>query len=73
MLKYYISTLRKGRAEDQEIVDRDLPKRVIAFTSPALLKQLSKNLKTSVDGTFKGSIQNKISLLIIKICLNTLS
>ena len=53
-------------AEDQEIVDRDLPKRVIAFTSPALLKQLSKNLKTSVDGTFKGSIQNKIYLLIIK-------
>ena len=41
--------------DTEDSVDKDLPKRVVAFTSPTLLKQLSKNLKTSVDGTFKSS------------------
>ena len=36
-------------------VDRDLPKRILAFTSEKLLSQLAKNLKSSVDGTFKSS------------------
>ena len=40
---------------EDELVDRDLPKRVLAFTSHKLLKQLGKNYKTSVDGTFKSS------------------
>ena len=35
--------------------ERDLPKRVLAFTSESLLSQLGRGLKTSVDGTFKSS------------------
>ena len=31
------------------------PKRVLAYSSPKLLKLFSKNLKSSVDGTFKSA------------------
>ena len=40
---------------EDDITDRDLPKRVLAFTTEKLMCQLSKNLKSSVDGTFKSS------------------
>ena len=44
---------------DEEIVDdlseRDLPKRILTFTTRKLLKQLGNKLKSSVDGTFKSS------------------
>ena len=36
-------------------MSKDLPKRVLIFNSEKLLKQLTKNKKTSVDGTFKSS------------------
>ena len=39
----------------EELANKDLPKRVLAFSSKLLLEQLSKKLKTSVDGTFKSS------------------
>ena len=44
-------------AEDEptDVLERDLPKRVLIFTSKKLLKQLSLNKKSSVDGTFKSS------------------
>ena len=38
-----------------DLLNRDLPKRILAFTSTKLLKQLGNNLKTSVDGTFRSS------------------
>ena len=51
--------LNKETEEDNciedDLIDRDLPKRVLAFTSTKLLKKLSQNKKTSVDGTFKSS------------------
>ena len=40
---------------EEDITDKNLPKRVLAFTSKKLLYQLSRNLKSSVDGTFKLS------------------
>ena len=44
-------------AEDEptDILERDLPKKVLIYTSKKLLKQLSLNKKSSVDGTFKSS------------------
>ena len=39
----------------ENVIDRDLPKRVLAYTSENLLKMLGKGHKTSVDGTFKSS------------------
>ena len=41
--------------EEVDISDRDLPKRVLAFTSKKLLMELSLHQKSSVDGTFKSS------------------
>ena len=41
--------------QETENVETDLPKRVLAFSSQKLLRQLSRNLKSSVDGTFKSS------------------
>ena len=41
--------------DDVHLQDRDLPKRVLAFTTQNLLEELTKNHKTSVDGTFKSS------------------
>ena len=38
-----------------EPAERNLPKRVLAYSSRKLLRQLSRNLKSSVDGTFKSS------------------
>ena len=37
------------------ITDKDLPKRVLIYTSKKLLKRLSQDRKSSVDGTFKSS------------------
>ena len=39
----------------KDAIDRDLPKRVLAYSSKKLLRQLSRNLKSSVDGTFKSA------------------
>ena len=41
--------------ELDNLSDKDLPKRVLAFTSVKLLQLLGSNLKSSVDGTFKSS------------------
>ena len=41
--------------EDISPNDKDLPKRVLAFSSKKLLRLFEKHLKTSVDGTFKSS------------------
>ena len=41
--------------DESDITEKDLPKRVLAFTSRKLLSQLSKHHKSSVDGTFKSS------------------
>ena len=41
--------------DDVNVQDRDLPKRVLAYSTQKLLEELSKNHKTSVDGTFKSS------------------
>ena len=38
-----------------DLLNKDLPKRVLAFTSKTLLQQLGNKMKTSVDGTFKSS------------------
>ena len=38
-----------------EVNEKDLPKRVLIYTSKKLLARLSLNLKCSVDGTFKSS------------------
>ena len=38
-----------------DLSDRDLPKRIICFSSQKLLKLFSKCAKSSVDGTFKSS------------------
>ena len=40
---------------DEDVEGRDLPKRILAFSSKKLIRQLSRNLKSSVDGTFKSS------------------
>ena len=47
---------------------KDLPKRVLVFTSLKLLKQLARNLKCSVDGTFKSccSLWKQQFILMIK-------
>ena len=52
-----ISQSVEPEAEDEptDILERDLPKRVLIYTSKKLLKQLSMNKKSSVDGTFKSS------------------
>ena len=55
------STKKSGdRPEEQERSGQNKPcnikpKRVLVYTSKKLIKQLTKNLKTSVDGTFKSS------------------
>ena len=55
------STKKSGdRPEEQERSGQNKPcnikpKRVLVYTSRKLIKQLTKNLKTSVDGTFKSS------------------
>ena len=41
--------------ESLQVNEKDLPKRVLAFTTKNLMEQLGNNLKTSVDGTFKSS------------------
>ena len=41
--------------ESAGVNDKDLPKRVLAFTTKNLLEELEQNRKTSVDGTFKSS------------------
>ena len=42
--------------EEEDLdTEKALPKRVLAFSSQKLLKQLSRGLKSSVDGTFKSS------------------
>lgn len=41
--------------ENVGVNDKDLPKRVLAFTTRNLLQELENNSKTSVDGTFKSS------------------
>ena len=41
--------------ENLGVNEKDLPKRVLAFTSKTLLEELEQNRKTSVDGTFKSS------------------
>ena len=41
--------------DDVDVVGKDLPKRVLVFSSKKLIRQLSRNLKSSVDGTFKSS------------------
>ena len=38
-----------------EPTDRDVPKRILAFTTLKLLKLFGKHLKSSVDGTFKSA------------------
>ena len=38
-----------------DVTEKDLPKRVLVYTSRKLLKMLSQNKKSSVDGTFKSS------------------
>ena len=40
--------------EQVDLMDRDLPKRVYAFTSDNLLKEFTEGMRTSVDGTFKS-------------------
>jgi hypothetical protein len=45
----------EGTSEVEDISEKDLPKRVLAFTTKKLLKQLGNKLKSSVDGTFKSS------------------
>ena len=40
---------------ESEIFEKDLPKRVLVYTSKKLLQRFSQNLKTSIDGTFKSS------------------
>ena len=47
--------VKKEVSNDTDPMSKDLPKRVLIFTSEKLLKQLTKNKKTSVDGTFKSS------------------
>ena len=56
------ATLEEGTLEEEpddesnlDVLDKDLPKRVLIYTSLKLLKQLSRNKKSSVDGTFKSS------------------
>ena len=39
----------------QDVTEKNLPKRVLVYTSKKLLKLLSQNKKSSVDGTFKSS------------------
>ena len=41
--------------DDVGVNDKDLPKRVLAFSTKSLLEELAQNRKTSVDGTFKSS------------------
>lgn len=45
----------EDEVDEDDPVEKDLPKRVLAFTSKKLLSQLAKNFKSSVDGTFKSS------------------
>ena len=40
---------------ENDLLAKDLPKRVLSFSSKKLLYQLSLDLKSSVDGTFKSS------------------
>ena len=40
---------------EREIFEKDLPKRVLVYTSKKLLQRFSQHLKTSIDGTFKSS------------------
>ena len=40
---------------ESEIFEKDVPKRVLVYTSKKLLQRFSQNLKTSIDGTFKSS------------------
>ena len=37
-----------------DVRGKNMPKRILAYTKLKLLRQLSKNLKSSVDGTFKS-------------------
>ena len=39
----------------QDVTEKNLPKRVLVYTCKKLLKLLSQNKKSSVDGTFKSS------------------
>ena len=41
--------------EYPDISEKDLPKRVLAFSSIKLLKLFGKHLKSSLDGTFKSA------------------
>ena len=41
--------------EENDVTSSVFPKRVLAFSSEKLIRQLSRNLKSSVDGTFKSS------------------
>ena len=43
------------KPEYHDITGKDLPKRVLAYSSERLLKLFSKNLKSSMDGTFKSA------------------
>ena len=44
-----------GEEMVDDLSERDLPKRILAFSTRKLLQQLGNKLKSSVDGTFKSS------------------
>ena len=56
--------------EYNDVSDKDLPKRVLAYSSEKLLKLFSKNLKSSVDGTFKSACTHygQSFIWMLKIC-----
>ena len=53
-----------------DVSEKDLPKRVLLYSSEKLLRLFGKNLKSSVDGTFKSacylSKQNFVMMLKFK-------
>ena len=48
-------TERLDEPEYPDISEKDLPKRVLGFSSKKLLKLFGKHLKSSLDGTFKSA------------------
>ena len=49
------SSIHYESNEKVDLSSKDLPKRVLAFSTKNLLKLLHKHLRTSVDGTFKSN------------------
>ena len=53
-----------------DVTDKDLPKRVIAYSSERLLKLFGKNIKSSIDGTFKSACSHYTQSFVwmVKFC-----